>query len=451
MSNDVFGIIDHEAIKLIDKYLAMECATMAEEQAILSAGTLVRERYMIKGVLGSGSTGMLYLVKDQKDPAPQAPFLVLKEISGLDQQARFDFTIRGTALHQLKHPALPRIHALLNDDKRGCIYLVMDYVDGERLTHVPWGHLNWLELRTWCEPLIAALSYLHHQEQPLFHGDLKPENIVRHSSKKIMLVEPGYIQPRSADQSRPGNQRQPDCYRAPEQFAGMLDERSDVYGCGALLYTLLSGEEPVDALTRRERVKRKKSDPLVPPHKLAPHLSRELAAVLLRALALDPAARFASVREFWEALLPLTTVLETPRSAAQKNIQPAASGSGVPSPTGQTPTEPRRAAALPPGIAPVTPVPPVYSPPRPRRQSMSHFQRLLFPISAGAVALLILLMGAGAWAWGAVHQTNPQKIVVTATPGAGSATQPLSIPLLPEIIEERSGLQMRIKIRLILQ
>jgi len=51
---------------------------------------------------------------------------------------------------------------------------------------------------------------------------------------------------------------------------------------------------------------------------------------------------------------------------------------------------------------------------------MSNFQRMLFPISAGAVALLILLMGAGAWAWGAVHQTNPPKIVVTATPGHAS-------------------------------
>src|SRR5713226_4225539 len=89
---------------------------MADEQALLlSVGTLIRGRYAVKSVLGPGSTGMLYLVKDQRDTTPQAPLLVLKEISGLDQQTRFNFTIRGTALHQLRHPALPHIHALLND------------------------------------------------------------------------------------------------------------------------------------------------------------------------------------------------------------------------------------------------------------------------------------------------------------------------------------------------
>jgi serine/threonine-protein kinase len=266
-------------------------------------GVLVRGRYAIKSIAGTGRTGAVYLVKDQMDQEPQSRLLALKEMRVPDQQARYRFTIGGTFLRQLQYPTLPRIHALFNDDKRGCVYMVMEYVEGERLADVPWGHLTWPELRIWCEPLIATLSYLHRQEQPLFHGDLKPANLLRNKSGKIMLVDLGYV-PQESDTS------QPNPYRAPEQFAGIIDERSDVYGCGALLYTLLVGTEPAGAFTRHERVSKKKTDSLVLASKLSADIPRDLAEVLQRALALDPAERFATVKEFWDALSPLVQELD---------------------------------------------------------------------------------------------------------------------------------------------
>ena len=377
---------------------------MVEEQAILSVGSLVRGRYVIKSVLDSGSTGAVYLVKDQKDQEPQYHFLVLKEIRVPDQQARYHFTIGGTPLRQLQYPTLPRVHTLFNDDKRGCVYVVMEYIEGERLADLPWGHLSWPELRIWCEPLIATLSYLHGQEQPLFHGDLKPTNLVRTRAGKIMLVDIGYV-PQESDAS------QPNPYRAPEQFAGILDARSDVYGCGALLYTLLTGAEPADAFTRHERVSKKKTDSLVLASKLSASLSRELAEVLQRALALDPAERFSSVKAFWDALSPLAADLDGQQiSLSSQNEQ-------------TTPASNSQAPAL----------------PVQRTGTIRAPRRMLLPTIAAVAALLLLASGVGAWIWGMAHSHSSAATTSPSAGVTGTSTPVPGAPTYPAIVGRYSG------------
>ncbi len=379
---------------------------MAQETLLMAVGTLVRGRYLIKSVLGSGSTGAVYLVKDQKDQEVQYNLQVLKEIRGLKQQERYHFTIGGTSLRLLQHPALPRIHTLFNDDKRECVYVLMDYVEGESLADLPWGKVAWSELRTWCEPLVAALTYLHRQEQPVFHGDIKPANLLRNLAGKVMLVDLGYV-------LQPDGGGQPNRYRAPEQFTGTLDERADVYGCGALLYTLLSGEEPVDALTRYERVSKKKADPLVPVHKVSALVPRALSEVLQRAMELDAAGRFATVREFWDTLKPLGAELEASQASSgeQKGSQP---------------------------VSPVTPLPAgigrLAGVSRPRESGQRATRRGFLPVVALAAALLLILFGGGAWFWGISHGHAGQSgnvAGVAATTGAsgtflngGSTTVP---------------------------
>lgn len=399
---------------------------MEEEHEALAAGTLVRGRYLVKGVLRAGSTGTVYLVKDQKAPEGWPAQLVLKEISGLEQRTRYNVVIAGTHLLQLRHVALPRIQALFNDEKRGCVCLVMEYIEGESLADVQWNRLDRTELRAWCEPLMVALTYLHRQEHPIFHGDLKPANLVRVASGKVMLLDLGYV-------PRPGGQGKAGCYRAPEQFSGILNERSDVYGCGALLYALLSGAEPVDALTRRTRVGRKKTDPLVLASKMSAAVPRELARVLQRALALDPAERFGSIREFWEALRPL---LEEEPEEPEALLSPDH-------------TLPRPGTSL--DAAPTIPVSgwgkkssslPALSAPRVAVRRVPYTRgshRWLLPGIAGAVALLLLLLSAGTWALGAVHLngtastrgiTTPGKSLVTRTGTLAPGASPRSYPHL---------------------
>lgn len=371
---------------------------MLQEQAILTVGTLVRGRYQVKSVLGSGGTGTVYLVKDQQDQNPKYTLLVLKEFTGLAQQARYEFTFHGTILRQLQHPVLPRIHTIFNDDKRGCVYLVMDYIEGRSLADI--GHCNWSDLRTWCEPLVRALIYLHYQEKPFFHGDLKPTNVCQSRSGKVMLLDMGYAP--GVVLEAPARETQPNPYRAPEQFAGEISALSDVYGLGALLYTLLTGQEPVDALTRRERINKRKSDPLVLASKLEPAVPRPLANALHQALALDPARRFASVRAFWETLNAFSEPVEAPvtdeQYAPMLRLLPASQS--------VTLTPIRHAESA---------------------RSTSTWRRALLPGIVVLSALLLLLLGAGTWAWSAAHSQVATTNRVNSSTAHGGTT-PTSNP-----------------------
>jgi serine/threonine protein kinase len=267
-------------------------------------GTLLRKRYQIRSVLGMGRSGTTYLVKDLQATDPRRPLYLLKEIAGLDQQARYHLTVSSLTLRQLKHPALPITHALFNDDMRGCVYVVTDYIEGVSLDTLrqqqPNKRLPWSELRGICEQVANALMHLHQQDTPLYHGDLKPGCVVRNHAGRIILLGLDYTQQAGATQTR--NTAAPSSYDAPEQFSGTIDGRTDVYGLGVMLYELLTGQRPVDAPTRMARMQRKRTDPLASASRIASAVPRPLAEILHTALALNPAERFQSIKAFWQAL-----------------------------------------------------------------------------------------------------------------------------------------------------
>lgn len=397
---------------------------MPQEPTLLSVGTLLRERYLIKNVLGSGNIGAVYLVKDQQVKSLKYSLFTLKEITGLDQEARYQFTFSGATLRQIQHPALPHIHAIFNDDKRGCIYLIMDYIEGSDLETLrlqqPAGCFSWSELQPLCEPLFAALAYLHRQEQPLFHGNIKPTSILQSITGKVLLADLGYAQATTPEMRKAIFATLSSSYLAPEQFEGKIDERSDIYGLGATLYTLLTGQTPEDAHIRLARVSRRKSDPLQLASKITPDVPRPLAEALQKALALDPAERFASIKEFWQAL-------NTPSISDDAPVAPLARPA-TPIPL---PPTPAGIAALPtliknPASSEATSIarPPHNPPPR----------HALLPGITFLCSLLLVLIGVGTWAWatthtrGAASSTNQQSgpsgapVITSNTPGAGTPT-----------------------------
>jgi serine/threonine protein kinase len=393
---------------------------MTQELASLSVGTLLRERYLIKNVLGAESGGRIYLAKDQQVRSLKYSLCILKEIAGLDQETRYQFTVSGaTLLRQIRHPALPRIHAVFNDDKRGCIYLVMDYIEGSDLETLrlqqPAGCFSWSELQPLCEPLFAALSYLHGQEEPLVHGNIKPTSILRSITGKVLLVDLGYAQATTPETRKATLATHSSSYLAPEQFEGKIDKRSDIYGLGATLYTLLTGHTPEDAHIRLARVNRRKSDPLPLASSVTPDVPRLLAEVLQKALALNPSERFASVREFWQALTMFTIGDNVPAQALARPATPIplpASALGIAAlPTlVKNPPDAQSARVA----EPSHPVPP---------------RRALLPGVTILCVLLLILIGLGTWAWATTHgQTTPFPPNQSGTPANTRSTSTIGEP-----------------------
>lgn len=393
---------------------------MLQEPTILTIGTLLRERYLIKSVLGSGTHGVVYLVNDQQVKRLKYNLFVLKEIAGLDQQDRFQFTLNGVALRQLRHPALPQIHHVFNDDKRGRVYLVMDYIEGANLQTLlqqqPEKHFFWSELQLLLEPLVSALSYLHNQPRPLIHGDVKPINVLQSISEKLVLVDLGYAQVASPTQAPPAFSGVRSPYHPPEAFTGKIGISSDIYEMAATVYTLLTGQAPIDALTRLEQENKKGRDPLILASKISSHIALPLAEVLQQAMSLDMQQRFVSARAFWEEL----------KLAAN-------------TPVSRPVTEPPAPEKL-----PTSPT---------QENQASKTRRRLSPLLQVAIicAVLLLLCAAGTWIWAATHgytgtflgaqgQTTPSAGAASSLSVQPTGTSAPSTPALSSTIDGRPNM-----------
>ncbi|MEO7020824.1 MAG: serine/threonine-protein kinase [Ktedonobacteraceae bacterium] len=291
---------------------------MSLEQTTLSVGTLVRGRYVIKNILGAGHSGTVYLVTDRQAPPTKNDRLALKELVGLSQQERYQLTFNGGHLQQLHHPALPSIYHIFNDDRHERVYLVMDYIKGTDLETLrqeqPAGRFAWLELRELLAPIFEALTYLHDQDQPVFHGDIKPLNLIRQASSRIaVLVDVGYAQAAVASPHGQFTSTDLSYFRAPEHLAGEITLATEIYEMGATIYVLLTGQAPIDAPTRRQQMKQGEPDPLLLVSEIVSTLPRLFAEVLQRALALDPATRFTSMQAFWQALNAVPNIPHMPK------------------------------------------------------------------------------------------------------------------------------------------
>ncbi len=276
-----------------------------QNQTTLSIRSIVQDQYqnsyMVEALLGIGGFGAVYLVREMDASRTQ---FALKEVVHSEKIERNRIIFEGEVLKKLEHRALPRVHQFFEDDC-GHTYLLMDYVRGANLEQLrleqPEGQIPLPQVLSIMAPVVDALSYLHMQSPPIIHRDIKPENIiVPTASDEAVLVDFGlakeYIPDRTTTIIRHGTPG----YAAPEQYGGGTNPRSDIYGLGATLYTLLTGIVPLDAVhrwTADDDV-----DPLVPANRITPAIPVSVAKDISRAMSLSSKDRFSTVEEFWQTL-----------------------------------------------------------------------------------------------------------------------------------------------------
>lgn len=247
--------------------------------------------------MGRGGLGVVYRVADILFNSNN--IYALKELSDPSPGARKQFALESRWLQELDHNNIPKVRDSFEWDER--VYLVMDYVDGENLEQYlrrQGRPLAEEQALRWIIPICDALQYLHTRPTPLLHRDVKPANIIVTPTGHPVLVDFGI-----AKMHMPGMNQTvtfvrkagTEGYAPPEQYAatGLTGPWSDVYGLGATLYQLLTGQVPMTAVERITGVV-----PMPRPRDLNPTITPLTDAAIMRALDLKPANRYQSVTEF---------------------------------------------------------------------------------------------------------------------------------------------------------
>jgi len=248
-------------------------------------------------VLSGGGQGAIYLAQALRFGNDQCIVKELRE-SFADPSERQSaiqmFQSEANMLQRLNHQQIPKV--MDRFEEHGKQYIVMAYVQGETLDAVlqregspglPEEHVL-----GWVDQICEVLEYLHSQNPPVIFRDLKPSNVMLGPDGHIGLIDFGisrFFKPgQTSDTWNLGTAG----YAPPEQFGkGQTDVRSDVYALGAMAHQLLTGRDPSITLFQ-----------FPPLRKVNSSISGDIEAVIGKALALDPANRYQSIREMREAL-----------------------------------------------------------------------------------------------------------------------------------------------------
>jgi serine/threonine-protein kinase len=221
----------------------------------------------------------------------------------VDPNLRARFHHEAVAAARLVHPAIVAIYDTC--DEPGTEAIVMELVRGRTLRQFldERGRLDPVEVAHIGAEVADALACAH--RSGIVHRDIKPANILLSDDGRVLVTDFGIAKVLDApDMTMTSERLGPVKYLAPEQVESRpVDARTDVYALGAVLYECLCGEPPFQADTQAATaLARLHRDP-PPPHDVVAGVPPALEAVVMRALARDPDARFASADDLRTALL----------------------------------------------------------------------------------------------------------------------------------------------------
>lgn len=334
------------------------CGSPLPSVPLLAKGTILNNRYIIMHVLGFGGFSAVYLALDQRLNHRK---VAIKELLQIDPAIVQQFETEAKILASLSHPSLPKAYDWFKQFGTDRYYLVMEFVEGISvwdLVHRK-GMMAPVTAMQVIDPILDVVSYLHRQNPPIIHRDIKPQNILLTRDKKIYLVDFGIAKIGGAgEKTATGAQGVTPGFSPPEQYlsSGGTDVRSDIYSLGATLYFMLTAKVPPDATARLQHEMSGQMS-LEPIRSINPAVSLQIEQSVFIAMALKREQRFNSVEEFRAGLRGQTVFIHphvpqptphTPTQPTPTPIQQSTPGQSLPTQSPyQQPTPPQQMPAHP--------------------------------------------------------------------------------------------------------
>ncbi|HET6845837.1 MAG TPA: serine/threonine-protein kinase [Anaerolineales bacterium] len=257
-------------------------------------------RYEIKGELGRGGMATVYRAYDPSFEREVAIKVLPRELMH-DPQFRDRFRREIKTIASLEHPAIVPVYDVGEED--GVPYFVMRYMPGGSLTQwIEKGKFSLEDAARIIERLSSALAYAH--KVGLIHRDLKPDNILFDNNGDPFISDFGVakITDSSTNMTGSGIIGTP-AYMSPEQAQGeKVDNRSDIYGLGVIIFQMLSGHQPYEATTPMGVAVKHITDPVPEILKDNPNLPGQTDVIIKTAMAKDPSLRYQTATELAQAL-----------------------------------------------------------------------------------------------------------------------------------------------------
>ncbi len=284
---------------------------------------ILDNRYKIENVVGIG--GMAYVLKaiDLKDNNKPVAIKILNEEFNSDENAVKRFVNESKAVAMLDSPNIVKIFDVAISDSLK--YIVMEFIDGITLKDYidKVGRLGWKEACHYTRQILQALTHAH--EKAIVHRDIKPQNVMLLRDGTVKVTDFGIAKmPTSEPLTMTDKAIGTVNYISPEQASGgTVDEKSDIYSVGVMLYEMLTGTLPFKAESPVAVAMMQVSEEPKPPREINAQIPVGLEQIVLKTMSKEPTDRFNSAMSMEKAIEyfvknPATVFTGVPASGAKK-------------------------------------------------------------------------------------------------------------------------------------